>query len=255
MIKEIREVDREKKILQVTTVDERWYIKPTIDLKTGLPSYQYVPSVTWICEHYPKGIGFYKWLANKGWDEAEALKEAAADKGSKVHQAIKALLEGQTIKINSKFVDSEIDTEEQKKEEALTLEEYECIISFSTWFKENRPKVLRHEFVVFEDTLSYAGTIDLEAEIEGIPYIIDYKTSQSIWPSHKLQVSAYKHALGEQYKLAILQLGYRRNKKKHLFTEIEDKFPEFLAARVIWANETEGIEPKQRDYPLEIKLT
>jgi hypothetical protein len=42
-----------------------------------------VPSVTWISGFWPKGIGFYKWLADKGWDEAEAAKQAAGDKNEK----------------------------------------------------------------------------------------------------------------------------------------------------------------------------
>ena len=33
-----------------------------------------------IAGHYPKGIAFYKWLAEKGWDESQALKSAAGDK-------------------------------------------------------------------------------------------------------------------------------------------------------------------------------
>ena len=45
-------------------------------------------------------------------------------------------------------------------------------------------------------------------------------------------------------KLAILQVGYARNKAGYKWTEIEDKFPLFLAARQIWSSETEGQEPK-----------
>jgi len=249
MKKEIRTVDEQKKIMQVTTVDERWYIRETTDNETGLPSYEFVPSVTWIAEHYPKGIGFYKWLANKGWDEAEALKEAAADKGSKVHLAIADLINGKTVKIDSKYLNHSTG-----KEEELTLEEYECVMAFVAWAKEAAPKFLQHEFVVWGD--GYAGTVDILCEIKGEKYLIDLKTSQSIWPSHELQVSAYRKALPDSsgIKTAILQLGYRLNKKKYKFTEIADKFNEFLAAKIIWANEQKGVYPKQRDYPLEVAI-
>jgi hypothetical protein len=81
MQKHIRVVDEKKRIVQVTTTDERWYVRESADEKTGLPSYKYVPSVTWIAGHYPKGVGFYKWLADKGWNEAEAIKTAAGGKG------------------------------------------------------------------------------------------------------------------------------------------------------------------------------
>jgi hypothetical protein len=69
-----------------------------------------------------------------------------------------------------------------------------------------------------------------------------------------MQVSAYKEALKEMsamddvlaqitfaniqsMKLAIVQLGYRRNKKRYKFTEIENKFDLFLAAKRFWQNE------------------
>lgn len=97
MKKLIRRVDPKRGILQVTTVDERWYCRTGTDPKTGNPAMEYVPSATWIAGHYPKGIWFYKWLAKNGWDEAQAIKEAAADKGSKVHHAISALFDGVEI--------------------------------------------------------------------------------------------------------------------------------------------------------------
>jgi len=247
MKKEIRTVDEKKGILQVTTVDERWYIKPSVDSITGLPSYVYVPSVTWICEHYPKGIGFYKWLANKGWDEAEALKEAAGDKGSKVHQAVALLIDGQTITMEHALTNPKTEQAEQ-----LSLEEYEAVVSFADWFAKAKPKIIQKEFAVWGD--GYAGTVDLLCEIDGQTYIVDFKTSQYIWPSHELQVSAYAKTLNKPVKMAILQLGYRLNKNRYKFTEVEDNYQEFLAAKLIWAKEQKGVCPKQKDYPLSIKL-
>jgi hypothetical protein len=255
MKKELVVMDEKKGIVQITTCDERWYSFENKNKDTGLPEYGFIPSVTWICEFYPKGIAFYKWLANKGWDEAESLKTAAGDKGSKVHHAIGDLLEGKAVKMGDIYNNPTTDMPE-----ALTAEEYECILSFVDWFETTNPTILSREFVVVNKQESYAGTVDMLCEIFGECYLIDLKTSPNIWPSHELQVSAYKHAdfpsgLPTPNKLAILQLGYKRNKiKKYKFTEIEDQYDEFLAAKLIWAKETKGVEPKQRDYPLEIKL-
>ena len=55
-------------------------------------------------------------------------------------------------------------------------------------------------------------------------------------------------------KLAILQLGYRRNKAGWKFTEVEDKFDLFLAARQIWHNESSGDKVSQKDFPLMLSL-
>jgi hypothetical protein len=112
----------------------------------------------------------------------------------------------------------------------------------------------------------YAGTLDRIYEIEGRIWIVDLKTSQQVWEEHKLQISAYSHAdidfvkLGisqekwDKRGLAVLQLGYRLNKAGFKFTEIEDKYNLFRMARAIWDNENPEAKPKQKDYPLTIKL-
>ena len=230
--------------VQITTVDERWYDREG----------KFYPSVTWICDYYPKGIAFYKWLAQKGWNEAEAIKTTAGDKGSKVHAAIVDLLDNKEVKIDSKYF-----SELSNQEEELTPQEYECLMSFVNWFKAVKPKVIAREFAVFNDGYNYAGTVDLLCLIDDKPWIIDFKTGKYIWPSWELQVSAYKYGemntgSTEEAKLGILQLGYNRNKNKYKFTEIQDKFDLFLAAKSIFESECAKIQPKQLDFPLSLKL-
>lgn len=249
MQKEIKIVDKERGILRCTLADERWYIREMTDPETGLPKHEFVPSVTWICDSYPKGVSFYRWLASKGWDESVAIKTAAGDKGSKVHYAIRDLIEGKTVPIDAKYKNNSTGEDGE-----LSFEEYDAILSFARWCEEAKPKFLAWEFTVWGS--GYAGTVDLLCEIDGQKYLVDFKTSQHIWASHELQVSAYKHALDDQenVKLAILQVGFKLNKKKYKFSEVDDQFNEFLATKTLWAKEQRGIEPKQIEYPLKIKL-
>lgn len=251
MKKEIRTVDTKRGIVQVTTSDERWYIRSTTDPTTGLPQHAFVPSVTWIAEYYPKGIGFYKWLAQTGWDEAQALKEAAGDKGSKVHTAIAMLLSGQTITLDEAVLNPSTG-----QAEPLTLEEYQAVMSFAAWHRESRPTLVAADLVIWNDTEGYAGTVDYACTLGGQLYVVDFKTSKNLYPSHRMQVSAYKAAMPawKDAKLAILQLGYERNRLGYKFTEVEDCFDLFLAAKRIWREETQGQQPWQRDYPLSIAL-
>lgn len=257
MKKEIREVDEKKGIVQVTIADERWYFKPEQNDASGIPQYKAVPSITWIAGSYPKGIAFYKWLADKGWDEAEAIKSAAGDKGSKIHMAIDDVLAGKEVRIDSKYMNRSTG-----KEEELTLEECDAILSFVSWFNEVKPKVICWEKTLFSDKHGYAGTADLFCLIDGEPWIIDFKTGQYVWPEYKLQVSAYVETVsnGENHieglgdvsnlKAAVLQVGYRRNKNGWKFTEIENKFNLFLAAKQIWAEEHGEDQPSKKDYPI-----
>lgn len=257
MKKIIKEVDKERGILQVTTADERWYVKDVINPATKLPEFKYVPSVTWIAGHYPKGVQYYKWLSEHGWDESQALMREAGDKGSKIHEAISAILRGEEVRIDSKFINN---STEQLEE--LTMEECDAILSFVNWKKENNPETIAHDVTVYSDKYDYAGSIDYICKIDGKTWIIDFKSSQNIFPAYELQLSAYKKPIeGAEFdvpglmdvadiNLAILQVGYRRNKNQYKFTEIEDKFPLFLAARQIWSAECDGEKPKQRDYPI-----
>jgi len=216
MKKEIREVDEKRGIVQVTIADERWYLRPSKDHE-GKPIIQNVPSVTWIADSYPKGIGFYKWLAEKGWDEAESIKQAAADKGSKVHLAIGSILKGEEVRIDSKFLNKSTGQEEE-----LTLEECDALLAFIAWRNEFKPETVVWETVVWSDKHNYAGTVDYLCKIGEDYWVVDFKTGQYLWPSYELQVSAYTETIsnGEntfaidasKLKMAILQLGYKRNK-------------------------------------------
>lgn len=267
MKKIIKEVDEEKGIVQVTIADERWYMKPARGVN-GVPEYKAVPSVTWITQSYPKGIGYYKWLAEHGWDEAESIKTQAGDKGTKVHLAIEDIMQGKEVRIDSKYTNKSLESEEE-----LTLEECDAILSYLSFLKSKEAEgfiieTLTYEKTVFSDQYDYAGTIDWIVKfthkltpMESEYWIIDFKTSQQVWPSHELQLNAYKQTLenGENLvpglditnlRIAILQVGYRKNKAGWKFTEIENDFDMFLTAQKIWKKEHGNESPKKRDYPV-----
>jgi hypothetical protein len=276
MKKVIRETDEKRGIVQITVADERWYTKPGKDPASGIPVYTPVPSVTWIAGFWPKGVGFYKWLADKGWDEAEAAKQAAGDKGSRVHLAIERILRGEEFRIDTKVEDKSRSTEDVPAFSDLTYEELLCVNSFLAWRRDTEQdyemETIANEITVFSEIHGYAGTVDwvvrLTPKAGGsnplklsgpTPYVIDFKTSKQVWKEYELQVSAYRVALenGENplfernengtesnkvvdlsgLRTAILQVGYDKNKDGYKFTEIEDAFPLFKIAQQIWREE------------------
>lgn len=253
MRKDIRVVDEARKVVQWTFPDERWYVR-TVNRESGKPVNDFVPSTTWIASHYPKGRGFYRWLAAHGLSEAEEIRAMAGEKGGKVHQAIKRLVHGGSVLMEDCFESSRTN-----ELEPLTPEEYFCLMTFVDWFEKVRPEVLAAEYPVWNERLRYAGMVDLLARIGRSVWMIDYTISSEIWPSKEIQVAAYKHAdtaIPKSTKLGILQLGYKKNKhQKYKFTPIPDRFPLFLAARKIWEYETEGQKPLQREYPMSLSLS
>src|SRR3990167_7928945 len=123
MLKEIKKI--KKGVIRITSLNERWYAKFAINSETNSSERVYYPSSTWVSGYYPKGEYFYKWLAGKGWSEIEAVKQAAADKGSRVHYACQDLDLGKKIKINEKYLNPST-----KKKEELSKEEVDCLISY-----------------------------------------------------------------------------------------------------------------------------
>ncbi len=258
MKKEIKTIDEALGIIRITTLDERWYSRQGKNEGTGLPEIKFFPSATWIAGHYPKGVQFYKWLAQHGWNESQAIKESAGRRGTLVHKGSEILEANGELPIGYVFIG------EDGTDERLGVDELDGLLSFKRWHDATKPRLVANEMTVFGE--DYAGTLDRIYEIDGRVWIVDLKTSQQIWEEHKLQISAYSHAeidlakLGlsqEQWDargLAVLQLGYRLNKAGFKFTEIEDKYNLFRMARAIWSNENGDAKPKQKDYPLTIRL-
>ena len=260
MKKEIREVDQERGILQITTVDERFYARSVKNAESGLPCYDFVPSVTFISESFPKGYAYWRWLADKGWSQAEDIRIAAGDKGSKIHYGVKALVHGETVSMESEFFNESLG-----RMEPVTVEEYGALMSFVGWCSKAKPEFIDAEFVVWSEEYRYAGMVDLSCKLsdeylakEKLPlggvWDIDVKSGQNIWPSYELQLSAYRHADRQCDRTAVLQVGYQKNKHHWKFTEIPDEFDLFLAARKIWEHEHGTESPKQIEYPLSLSL-
>lgn len=240
---EKRVVDAKRGIVQITTLDERWY---EVTKETSL----YYPSSSWIASYYPKGKQFEKWLMDKGIGEAEQIKMQAGNRGSKVHQAIELLLNKQEVKIDDTLMNQD------GLQEEISVEEWEAIMSFVDWYNVYKPELISVETTVLNEKYGYAGTLDLKCRINGEVCIVDHKTSSAIYPSHEIQLSSYKHADGNEdvTKMYILQLGYKLNKNRYKFTEIDDQFDIFLATKQLWHNENKNVVPKQKDYPLSLKL-
>ncbi|MEM5853841.1 MAG: PD-(D/E)XK nuclease family protein [Candidatus Aenigmatarchaeota archaeon] len=266
MKKEIREIINQKgeKIIQITTYDERWYAKPVLDETTGMPRYEFYPSVTWITSSgYPKGIGFMKWLAQQGWDEAQALGDEASARGYKIHCGAGILLSGKELSLEDKLPREWGDPEPEE----IKPDEWEAFLSLKNWVESlENFEVVAVEYTAFNEKEKYAGTIDLICRIDGQLYLIDLKTSKEVWPEHELQLSAYANLevdlkelkiTEEEWKnkkLAILQIGYNRNQKGWKLTEVQEQYDLFLAVKKIWEKEHSEDKPEQKEYPLTIKI-
>lgn len=254
-------------IIQITTLDERFYAKTERVKVNGawVDETKFNPSITWIEKYSPMGIGLLKYYAKHGWDEAKILTEEAAERGSKVHQAIDILLKGGKVTFDTKLQDPD-EPQNESKYAPMTPDEYWAVMKFQDWWVDLNAKhhvqLVDTEKTVWVDAeqgeiYGYAGTRDIKIIVDGEPWAIDIKTGQAGSPylGWELQLSAIKHADADRPRTFILQPGYRLNKQGWKFTETEDKFPLFKAAFQFWKDANPETKPKQKDYPPVIELT
>src|SRR5947209_7475180 len=128
MKKEIVQVDKARGICRVTTTDDRWYTREATEKETGLPTIEFRPSITYLGKFYPKGKGYEQWLKNKG-NDADEIRDLAGERGTKVHQAIEVLNNGEEVAMTDKFR-SNITGEAEE----LTPEEYYAVMTYKRWW-------------------------------------------------------------------------------------------------------------------------
>jgi hypothetical protein len=169
----------------------------------------FFPSVTKILhEAMPMPIGLRMWLGEVGNEKADQKLNAAGARGTMLHQACEALLNGEIVEIKN------FEKRDQK-----------CLVSFMNWFADFQPQDIQIEQMV-ASTLGYAGTLDIRCKIspeflvkhkikpqrpETDRWIIDIKTSAAIYLEHKLQITGYEAAdyemTGNRANRAILHLN------------------------------------------------
>lgn len=263
MKKTFKVIDDVRGIVQCTTEDERFYSIKTADRVTGVPSFIFLPSITYITSFWPKGEGFKRHLQNHTAEEAEQILTTAGNRGSRIHGAIEAFIKGDEIKHDAQFPNSDGTMAE------LTADEYRALVKFADWDALTRPEYITTEKTVVSKIFGYAGTLDCLARIDGKLYLIDWKTGKSIYTSYFLQVAALRQAAfeeklipeGDEIYTAILQVGMGTN-IGWKWTEVpettksgKEYFDLFMQTKTVWEEETSELSPKTLDLPLSVKMT
>lgn len=237
-------------IIRIENPDnDHWYKSE----KTG----NWYPSVTTITGVYPKGEGLNRWLGqHDSYESAIEERDAAGRRGSRVHDVAEKILKGEKVTFDWYMGEHKLDI-------MTAASEWRMIEGLENWLNDTKPKVVDGliERRVINEDVGYGGTVDLVAEIDGTVYVIDFKTSGSLYYSHEMQVEAYRRALAaegrkmDDVELALLHLkskaacGYtfkdlrvtpRRTKQRSKDQLWED----FLASKTLWHSFDGRTEPK-----------
>ncbi len=114
--------------------------------------------------------------------------------------------------------------------------------AFARWAKENRVQFVRSEAKIYSKKHHYAGTLDVEALVNGKLSIIDIKVSNGIYLGMQLQMAAYlqarteesgNHYPGGRYIIRVdKQTG--EPEAAHLAAGLETDFEAFLGALALY---------------------
>lgn len=110
------------------------------------------------------------------------------------------------------------------------------IEAFTDWEVWHHVQYRASEVKVYSRKYKYAGTVDIDAVIDGVPCIADLKTGNGIWPEMALQLAGYQQARTEEgygpYKARwILRIGKDGIFEGKRYTNFKADLRGFIAAR------------------------
>lgn len=146
-----------------------------------------LPSVTTILKGTWPRPRLLAWYADKGAD-APALLAAAAERGKAVHRFIEEFMRDGTL----------------LPFDAFPPEYHGYLQGAARFLWEHEPKPIAIERLVCHPELNYAGRLDLIAEVDGVPTLLDFKSN----PKGAIYMEAHVQAIA--YVIADERCGAQR---------------------------------------------
>mgnify|MGYP001357253919 FL=1 len=229
-----------EKVSIINSKGNRYYLIPGLS--------EPLPSVTSILSTISKP-GLISWEKNVAIDYAR-------DKISKyINNSENANTDGlheifENAKQQPKFIMSqagEFGTKAHKFIELLLQQDFDVDVpdnmkwinqNFNAWKDEYNFKNIEQEKYLYSTKYGYAGTADSIGLVNENLFILDWKTSKSLYIEHLLQVSAYANAYTELTGKQISNAGVLRlnkNQSGYEFKIIDDLNKHFITFRaVLW---------------------
>lgn len=239
------------------------------------PSNTYLRAVNHILDTgYTKGKRYEMYLKNITAAEADQKLKDAGERGDKVHKFIEYLFSNRG-KANRA---TEVYNSDTGNNEALTNDEWDCIIAFQNFWAAHKPTLLYYELPVYNLAHRYAGTTDailiLNKKCDnprctcgkfiGQVGLFDWKSSSGIRDENGAQVAAYSNTNAPKTSYtAILRIGTSHKSGYELAiynkAETDIHLQEFFAAITISNRDYKPFDPEKeiKSVPekVEIDLT
>lgn len=144
-----------------------------------------VPGTTTIIGRFKDSGALMHWAFEQGRSGAASLYEKrddAADVGTKAHEIIEMHLTG--------HIPEEVDIVSEGAQQVWNVFQ-----QYRTWERQSGIKILTRyqEISLVSEEHRFGGTPDALGTIDGELVLLDWKTSNGVYPDYTLQLAAYKH--------------------------------------------------------------
>lgn len=179
---------------------QRYYFKPDSEIL--------YPSVTTITgKTMPTPPHLIKWIAEKGVEQANEIKDAASEYGTFMHAMNTKFLIEKYIDLDSMGVQIERYCSENNIKAGADWNDKICndLLCFAQFVYERKVQPLFIESSLLHEEIGYAGTIDLVCRMtwrrKEIVALLDYKSGRKgFYESNKLQLAAYHQAVIHNFR-------------------------------------------------------
>jgi ribosomal protein S18 acetylase RimI-like enzyme len=167
-----------------------------------------VPGTTTIIGRFKESGGLLQWAFKQGQSGVGSLyekRDEAADIGTRAHSLIERHINGEDL---TKILQSE------ESEQAVN-----AFKQYLKWERQTKLKLLSkyQEVQLVSPTHQFGGTPDAIGEIDGEILLLDWKTSNGVYPDYLIQLAAYQHLVNDGYVMSTGQpLGLKVGKGAHL---------------------------------------
>ena len=235
---------------QITFNDSRFYYQDGV----------FCPSVSTILTAYPKDEHFFKWLKENG-EDSDKIKEAAGQRGSTVHKMTEDYDNGLEVSLLN----------ESGKQQFTMLEwaMFTRYCEFRSYTMEDM-EIKNIEMQLVDIELREAGTLDRFVILKGKKMILDIKTSNAVYPSYWLQLSAYRRLFERKSGIKIDAVGIvwlnaktrgsaagkiqGANWQLLVKEDSKDDLDLFECTKKLWLVQNKDVAPKNVSYQLSYKI-
>lgn len=198
-----------------------------------------IPGTTTIIGRFKDSGGLIQWAYNQGKDGKTLYEERdkAAECGTLAHEMVEKFINGEDHMVVLKTVPVEMASK------ALS-----AFQNFRDWKDQTKIEIITHyqEIQLVSEQHQFGGTPDAIGILNGKHILLDWKTSNAIYPDYMMQLAAYKLLWEENGKPEIDGGFYLCRFSKefpdfsaHFFGELDLAREQFLLMRKMYGNDQE----------------